>query len=260
MDDAEPPDAPTTVPEGGATIDELARLAGTTSRNVRAYQERGLLDPPRKVGRTGFYDDDHLTRLRLIARLLDDGFSLAAIGALLEAWAKGDSLGTVLGFEEALTAPFTTEAPVDLTLDTLGELLPTNPEGSELALAQAVDAGLVTLLDDGTLRVSSPRILELGQTLQGFGVPAEALADQLVALRHDADAIAHRFVTLFLEHVWQPYVDAGAPPDGLATMTEALDQTRPIPAQATAAMVALAMRRAMDEVAGDLLATTDRHP
>jgi DNA-binding transcriptional MerR regulator len=27
-------------------IDELAREAGTTVRNVRAYQERGLLAPP----------------------------------------------------------------------------------------------------------------------------------------------------------------------------------------------------------------------
>ena len=27
-------------------IDDLARAAGTTARNVRAYQERGLLPPP----------------------------------------------------------------------------------------------------------------------------------------------------------------------------------------------------------------------
>lgn len=31
-------------------IDELAHAAGTTSRNVRAYRERGLLPPPRKRG------------------------------------------------------------------------------------------------------------------------------------------------------------------------------------------------------------------
>lgn len=28
-------------------IDELARLAGSTVRNIRAYQDRGLLPPPR---------------------------------------------------------------------------------------------------------------------------------------------------------------------------------------------------------------------
>jgi hypothetical protein len=32
------------------TIDELARVAGTTVRNVRAYQDRGLIAPPVRVG------------------------------------------------------------------------------------------------------------------------------------------------------------------------------------------------------------------
>ena len=35
------------------TIDELARQADTTVRNVRAYQDRGLLPPQKKRGRTG---------------------------------------------------------------------------------------------------------------------------------------------------------------------------------------------------------------
>lgn len=38
-------------------IDELARLAGSTVRNIRAYQDRGLLPPPRLAGRVGLYDD-----------------------------------------------------------------------------------------------------------------------------------------------------------------------------------------------------------
>ena len=41
-------------------IDELAQQAGTTVRNVRAYQERGLLSPPRRQGRAGLFDDGHL--------------------------------------------------------------------------------------------------------------------------------------------------------------------------------------------------------
>src|SRR5436305_1643105 len=42
-------------------IDELAREAGTTVRNVRAYQDRGLLPPPRRSGRVGLYTDAHLS-------------------------------------------------------------------------------------------------------------------------------------------------------------------------------------------------------
>ena len=48
------------------TIDELARAAGTTVRNVRVYQDRGLLPPPERRGRLGLYGPDHLRRLRLV--------------------------------------------------------------------------------------------------------------------------------------------------------------------------------------------------
>ncbi|MGZ6833811.1 MAG: MerR family transcriptional regulator, partial [Mycobacteriaceae bacterium] len=63
-------------------IDDLARLAGTTVRNVRVYQDRGLLPGPRKQGRTGWYSESHLARLKLIGRLLDRGYTFATIGEL----------------------------------------------------------------------------------------------------------------------------------------------------------------------------------
>lgn len=49
------------------TIDELARESGMTVRSLRAYQERGLLPPPRLKGRTGFYGPQHLNRVRIIS-------------------------------------------------------------------------------------------------------------------------------------------------------------------------------------------------
>jgi DNA-binding transcriptional MerR regulator len=79
------------------TVDELARAARTTTRQVRALQTRGLLPHPRLVGRTGYYDTDHLDRLRAILRLQDDGFSLAALGALMRAWEVDMTLAQVLG-------------------------------------------------------------------------------------------------------------------------------------------------------------------
>src|SRR3954469_6089843 len=52
------------------TIDELARAVGMTVRNVRAYASRGLMPPPRLVGRTGYYGEEHVTRLTLVRELL----------------------------------------------------------------------------------------------------------------------------------------------------------------------------------------------
>src|SRR5919204_2454588 len=103
----------------GMTIDELARAAGTTSRNVRAYQTRGLLPPPRVSGRVGYYDEGHLARLRLIAQAQARGFSLAAIGELLRAWEEGRGISDLLGFEEALTAPWSDEPEVRLDAEAL---------------------------------------------------------------------------------------------------------------------------------------------
>src|SRR5699024_10415430 len=59
------------------TSEELARTADTTVRNVRAYQDRGLLPPPERRGRSGIYSDVHLARLRIIGQLLKRGYTLA---------------------------------------------------------------------------------------------------------------------------------------------------------------------------------------
>jgi DNA-binding transcriptional MerR regulator len=79
------------------TVDELARKAGTTTRQVRALQTQGLLPHPDLVGRTGFYGPDHLDRLRAVLRLQADGFSLASLTTLVRAWEAGTTLGQVLG-------------------------------------------------------------------------------------------------------------------------------------------------------------------
>jgi DNA-binding transcriptional MerR regulator len=79
------------------TIDELARRARTTTRNVRALQTSSLLIKPEILGRTAHYGEAHLERLVAVMRLQQDGFSIASIRALLEALSAGRSLADVLG-------------------------------------------------------------------------------------------------------------------------------------------------------------------
>jgi ATP/maltotriose-dependent transcriptional regulator MalT len=95
------------------TIDELARHTHTTVRNIRAFQERGLLASPRLVARTAYYDQSHADRLHIIHRLQKEGFSLAAIRTLFDAWDNGISLSEVLGLGNALDAA--TSAKSDAT-------------------------------------------------------------------------------------------------------------------------------------------------
>ena len=77
-------------PWASTRIDELARLAGATVRNIRVYQDRGLLAPPRRDGRVGIYTDAHLARLRLIGQLYKRGYSAVCSRAR----GQGLALGT----------------------------------------------------------------------------------------------------------------------------------------------------------------------
>jgi len=66
-------------------IQEVARLAGTTSRALRHYDAIGLL-PPSRTGPGGqrHYDEDALVRLQRILLLRELGLPLDEIGAILD--------------------------------------------------------------------------------------------------------------------------------------------------------------------------------
>ncbi len=61
------------------SLAELAVAAGMTTRNVRAYQTRGLIPPPLRVGRRSQYTGTHLQRLRVIQRARAQGATLSLI-------------------------------------------------------------------------------------------------------------------------------------------------------------------------------------
>ena len=82
------------------TIDELASVAGTTTRRIRSLQTLGLLPHPELRGRTGLYGPRHRARLLAIQRLQDRGFSLESQGVLFRALEAGRSLAEVLGVTE----------------------------------------------------------------------------------------------------------------------------------------------------------------
>lgn len=82
------------------TIDELAAVAGTTTRRVRSLQTLGLLPHPELRGRTGLYTTAHRERLAAILRLQVRGFSLESLGVLFGALDGGQTLAAVLGVAE----------------------------------------------------------------------------------------------------------------------------------------------------------------
>ncbi len=183
-------------------LDELARQAGVATTTVRLYQSRGLLAPPRLEGRTGWYDDTHLSRLRLISRLQNEGHSLAGIADLLDQWERGRGLDAVIGIEAELDSLLGDAHAVVLDpADLLGRF----PQGSmtpEL-MQRAAALGLVEPTQDGKVRVADRRFLETGSALAHLSVPPEVILDEWEALTAHTDDIAERFVTIF-EHYLAP--------------------------------------------------------
>jgi DNA-binding transcriptional MerR regulator len=91
-------------------LDDLARVSGVSARNIRAYRERGLLDPPRRVGRSAYYDDYHLSQLKTINQLLRKGFNSAHIAEFFSSMRQGADLADILGIQRAVLGPRTEEA------------------------------------------------------------------------------------------------------------------------------------------------------
>lgn len=84
------------------SIQEVARLAGTTSRTLRHYGDVGLLAPSR-VGSNGYryYDADALVRLQRILLLRQLGLGIPAISLILEGGISDlDALGSHRGWLE----------------------------------------------------------------------------------------------------------------------------------------------------------------
>jgi DNA-binding transcriptional MerR regulator len=234
-------------------VDELAGAAGTTVRNVRAYQDRGLLPPPRRQGRVGVYTDAHLARLRLVGQLLDRGFTLGNIAELVSAFERGHDLGTVLGLEDVVTSPWSDEVAAWVTVDELAELFSgADPEFVDEAIA----LGLLEP-DHGRLRVPSPRLLHAGAELYAAGVPIDAVLGHARALRRDIERIAQRFLRLTAEHVLDRYLHApeeDLSDEDLAGLVEVIRRLRPLAQMAVDAELARAMERLTIAFATDQMA------
>jgi DNA-binding transcriptional MerR regulator len=229
-------------------IDELAREAGTTVRNVRAYQDRGLLPPPRRSGRVGLYTDAHLARLRLIGQLLERGYTLGNIAELITAWERGQDLGELLGLEAELVQPWSDEVATTISLEDLNSLFGQDDD----ALREAVKLGLLEPEEGGErFRVPSPRLLHAGAELVAAGIPLDAVLNHARQLARDTDRIAARFVELVSANVFEPYGDKPFPAEDVPRLAELLRRLRPLAETTVDAYLARAMEERLARELGN---------
>jgi DNA-binding transcriptional MerR regulator len=243
------------------TIESLARRAGSTPRNIRAYQDKGLLSPPRREGRHAFYGEEHLATVRLILQLLKRGYTLAAIRDLLDARTGGKGLDGILGVVTEATQAWSEEQPVVYTAAQLEKAFG-RVENEPALLALVTELGLVEPHPDG-LRVLSPRLLRVGAELNAAGVPLPEVLQQLRILRQAMEAIAGQFVKLTAEHIWSKFPrDPGG--STLPNAARLIRRLRPLAQAAVDAELARAMRvqasRYLEGIVGRGVAQPPRSP
>lgn len=235
---------------GQITIEDLAGRTGMTVRNIRAHQSRGLLAPPRVVGRTGYYDDQHVERIALIRELQEEGFNLEAIRRIVDQ--AGDSPGDLLSFTRIVRAPYEQEQPEILTLEEVSR--PWGEEALEPGLMdRVVRLGLMRPLGDGRYEVLSPKLLAAGIELAGLGIPASASLDALETLKERSRAVAEVFIALFNEQVWDPFEEAGRPREQWPRVQEALARMRPLVTDAFVASFQFAMEETSERAISDAI-------
>src|SRR4051794_4524313 len=233
---------------GGAsmTIDELARRTGMTVRNIRAHQSRGLVPPPEVRGRTGYYGDEHVSRIELIQELQADGFNLESIRKLLEG--AGGSSSEVLNFSRTLRAPFEDEQPEIIDEQEMVERW--GGPLDERLMARSEKLGLLRDLGDGRYEILSPRLQQAGLELAALGVPPAVALDVVSQVRTSARRVSRVFIDLFLERVWKPFNDAGRPEEDWPKVRDALERLRPLASEALLVIFQQVMSETVEETTG----------
>jgi DNA-binding transcriptional MerR regulator len=170
------------------SLDELADAAGMTARNVRAYQSRGLLQPPLRQGRAAVYDGYHLARLLQIRRLREVGVPLRMIA---DAAGRGESLsedGVLLTWATGQQQPPTTRHRREVDAESLHRLVGAEPE------LPARWLGLGVLRESGGRIFASADIVAAANDLLDAGVSAAVLSQITTEAAEMASTLARRIV------------------------------------------------------------------
>lgn len=229
---------------GRLRVEELSRRLGLSVDTIRFYQKRGLLEPPEREGRVGWYGPAHVERLEKIKELQASGLTLAVIAQVL---------GGQLDDADLPLATVVARARVDqdegrqtlLTLDELAER-----SGVPVGLIDAVvrEHLLVPQSVEGVARFTDVdvRVVQAGLALLSAGIPLAELME--LARRHDRGAreIAEGAVELFDAYVRRPLKETDLDPDERA---EWLVQTFGGLLSAVTSLVSHHFRRVLLEIA-----------
>lgn len=200
------------------TLDELTNRVGLSVRNVRFYTTRGLVPPPIRRGRSGYYTPDHVARLELVQELQSHGFTLAAIERYVSR-IPDDASPEDIALHRTMLAPWQVEVPVEMSRAELDRR--TNRTLSDDDLDTLAALGIALRTKRGRYQVAVSQ-LSVGLGLLDLGFPLEAaLAAADVYAAHGKE-IAEELYDVFRTKAWPVYKESGTSPERIREVVERL--------------------------------------
>lgn len=162
------------------TLDDLTRRVGMSVRTVRFYTTKGLVPPPLRRGRSGYYTPEHVARLELVQELQSHGFTLAAIERYV-AGIPADATPEDIALARTMLAPWQSDLPVEMDRRQLETKAGRPLSDEDVATLQAL--GVLRRRDASYLVAGNQ--LAIGLRLLELGFPREvAVAAAAVYQEH----------------------------------------------------------------------------
>lgn len=228
------------------TLGELSERVAMSVRNIRFYTSKGLLPPPIRRGRVGYYTEEHVARLELVEELQSQGFTLAAIEKYMRGIPEHASASDI-ALHRSMLEPWMAETPVEMSRADLERRAGGRLTDEDLATLHAL--GIVFPHKKGFQVVVSQLTVGLGLLELGYPTKAAVAANEIYT-RHGRE-IAEELYELFRTQVWPNYKESGVTPERLS---EIVARLKPL----SIAQLVLAYESAMDEAKREGIARRTR--
>ena len=200
------------------TLEQLTERVGMSVRNVRFYTTRGLVPPPIRRGRSGYYSADHVARLELVRELQGHGFTLSAIERYV-AGIPADASPEDIALHRTMLAPWMADSWDDCGRAELDRRAGRVLSGRDVETLEAL--GVLRVAGRGRYRVSHTQ-LGVGLGLLELGYPIEAARAAAEVYAAHGRAIAEELYELFRTQVWPVYKEQGVSPERIQDVVERL--------------------------------------
>ncbi len=175
------------------TLAELAELVELPERTIRLYRSKGLVGPPKRVGRVARYGEDHVRQLRLAKVLTARGFPLATIAELIHHRLGQTAMLLLLDVDSPQGRSPGRERTARLSRLAQQDVGSSAPD----VIPSLAELGLVSLDPDGAVRADALGLAVISDLLHEGMSPAEAgrfvsdVADVAAKLTGVIDAQLH---------------------------------------------------------------------